>query len=236
MTLAKKNQVKPNSRKEREALRRKFKPVYEPVFAGMRRCIVCGCAFGDGEENNHKYLHSSFITAKQKERDSVLTYEEVQHMELNLIEIMKDIKNGDKMSKDIYSELALSLIYKLEYNYSQIFWEYGKDHPTLEEYIKLLWNTKSFLLKVKRFFPSNVLLNKIYKHKSNNSMRECSDLFLDSFVFTRVEEFTGIDEEIIIALTNSDDQLSNSPFYEKATKCMKLDTDRVCDLIASRIA
>lgn len=175
-------------KKKRDILKKEFKPKYETVFDGVKRCKVCGLAIAKGEEGYHEVFHSTFISCKLQYDKDILTYEEIREVEKKLKNVLELTINNDSCSRSIYSNISLDLIYLLEYNYSQRFWNYSRPHPTLDEYKYLLWNTKEFITKLKKYMPENFILQEQNKYISNRKLKSSKDLFMDSFVFIDVEE------------------------------------------------
>ena len=186
-SLKEQAKIREMKRKEKE-LEKELEPRYEQLFNNIKRCSICGLAIAEGEENIHESFHNNFVTCKKNDNKNILTYQEIKKTEFKLNELLELIKNNDWNTGIIYATLALDLIYQLEYNYSQRLWSYSKPHPSLDDYIYLLWNTKEFTEKLAIHVPKDFISKEQEKYLANRKLKSSKTIFNDCFAFVNIEE------------------------------------------------
>lgn len=225
-----------SERKERDNYNRKYRAVYEPVFKGVRRCLHCGFAEDDTEDdkNQHQNYHSLFVTAKLLFGDDTLTYLEIKEKELELTNLSRLLRSTkEELIKEIAVERIIELIEILEFNeslragdYSKVERREGTPHPSKDDYIKLLWNTKEFLTKIVNYLPLEYVLKRMEDMKGEEKLRVSSFFMDDGFPFVRVEKSTDITDELIEYLSSPDEiserRHSNDYFRERGIKLESL--------------
>ncbi len=159
------------------------------------RCSECGYVSAMSEyhgvnleANMHKGYHRNFSKTRLKYGiTNVYLYSEYKEKKDRLESIL-----SDKNSVLVPDEDLLNLMYKVFYNESMRVWDYGRHHPMFEDYIILLWNTKSFIDFVESKISKAVFDESLEKYMANRSMRAAPIPGL-CFIFTgvRKKDMTG---------------------------------------------
>jgi len=199
-------------RKRKKILKKELAPQYEKIKEGIKRCTICGLALTEEEENFHEVIHDSFIRAKLEHGNNILLYKELKEEEKRLKELFDIYKNSNTKKRKIYLPIILDRIYLIQYNYSQRFWDYGREHPILNDYIYLLWNTEEFIKKMSLYFPDNIniILSKKDEYTANRKLKTSRELFKDSFIFIKAEN-TGIEDRKNLSYLDAITQRAKEP-------------------------